>query len=203
MTRSIFLLAALAIAANSFAGDESRDCACSQCGCQAHCHKRCRLVCEMKDVKKVCYTCKCEDFCVPGPSCVCGEVCECDPCSSGCSCKCLSCLFGDGTTHRKIWKPSCETRLFTRNKLYKYEVTKQVPTYKWVVEYCCNSCQTAAPCATDGIPPAAATVKSAESGSKLPTDGQISPPAELDMPQTAAAVNVQKVQPATWSQPQK
>jgi hypothetical protein len=203
MNRSILVLAVLAIAANAY-GDDCRDCACQRCGCQSHCRKICRVVCEMKDVKQICYSCKCEDFCVPGPSCKCGEICECDPCHSGCGCKCFGCLFGDGKIHRTIWKPSCESTLFTRNKLYKYEITKKVPTYKWVVEYCCGECQSATPCNGSQPVPENAPANSAESGSKPLPNSPITPPAELDMPQTAGLINGRPVQQAaSWIQVSK
>ena len=41
---------------------------------------------------------------------------------------------------RTVWQPSCSGQIRGVNKLIKYEVTKKVPTYKWVVEYCCNQC---------------------------------------------------------------
>jgi hypothetical protein len=41
---------------------------------------------------------------------------------------------------RTVWQPSCSGDIRTVNKLIKYEVTKKVPTYKWVVEYCCDQC---------------------------------------------------------------
>jgi hypothetical protein len=31
-------------------------------------------------------------------------------------------------------------RIRTVKKLYKYEVTHKVPSYQWVVEYCCDHC---------------------------------------------------------------
>ena len=52
--------------------------------------------------------------------------------SSACGqCKCET---------RTIWQPGCYADIRTVNKLVKYEVTKKVPTYKWVVEYCCDQC---------------------------------------------------------------
>lgn len=196
MTHSIFALAILAIAASASAGDCCQTCACNQCGCQAQCRKSCRLVCEMKDVKRVCYSCKCEDFCVPGPSCRCGEVCECDPCSSACGCKCLGCLFGDGKVCRTIWKPSCEARMFTRNKLYKYEISKKVPTYKWVVEYHCDACQSATPCSEAAPPVPAALLNSAGYEASPAANSPITAPAELDMPLAAGTVDTHAVQQA-------
>lgn len=202
MNRYILVLAALAIGANVFADDDAQDCACQRCGCQAHCHKVCRVVCEMKEVKKTCYSCQCEDFCVPGPSCKVGEVCECNPCGCNpCGCKFLTCIFGDGcTSHRTIWKPSCEATVRTRNKLYKREVTVKVPTYKWVVEYTCDQCQAAVPCQANASaaptpPPGSSAAASSEASAiSLP------PPAELNMASAARDIRTPAVQPAAaWA----
>ena len=40
----------------------SADC-CAHCGCHACCEKYCRIVCEMKEIKKIVWVVKCEDFC--------------------------------------------------------------------------------------------------------------------------------------------
>ena len=51
---------------------------CGRCGCCCPCEKYCRVVCEMKEVKKTCWVVKCEDFCAPLPGCSrgCCEGCE-------------------------------------------------------------------------------------------------------------------------------
>jgi hypothetical protein len=129
--------------------DDGCDCTCNHCGCPAHCHKVCHVVCEMKDVKVTCYCCRAEDLCIPGPSQKCGAVCEpnpcclahptdCDSCNSGgcCSSGCGQCKCET----RTLWQPTCSGDIRTVHKLIKYEVTKKVPTYKWVVEYCCDQC---------------------------------------------------------------
>src|SRR6186713_1941782 len=85
---------------------------CDHCGCQSCVRKVCRRVCEMKEVKSYEYQCKCEEFCVP-------------TCSHGrCGHDCGAC--------------SAEVR--TKTKLFKVEVIKKVPTYKWVVEHVCAGC---------------------------------------------------------------
>lgn len=127
---------------------------CDRCGCQSRCQRVCRVVCEMQEVKKTCYKCECEEFCLPGPSKKCGEVCECDPCNPGTGCGWLDCLLGKRPCQscRNVWKPSCDVEIRSRNKLYKKEIVKKVPTYKWVVEYCCPDCCAAG----DGSPKEAA-----------------------------------------------
>lgn len=118
------LPAAMIVAVSSVAF--ARDRCCDHCGCQCNCRKICRVVCEKKIIKKPCYECKCEDFCVPGPSCKVCTKCECDCC---------------GCTRRNIWKPGC-AEVRSRVKLYKTEIEKEVCEYKWVVEYLCPTCCT-------------------------------------------------------------
>ena len=44
-----------------------RQCGC--CGrCDCACERQCRVVCEMKEVKKTVWVVKCEDFCAPLPN---------------------------------------------------------------------------------------------------------------------------------------
>lgn len=38
--------------------------------------------------------------------------------------------------------------MFTRTKLMKKTITKEVPTYKWVVEDLCQHCEANCPCAS-------------------------------------------------------
>jgi hypothetical protein len=104
---------------------------CDHCGCQSHCGKVCRVICDKKKVTTVTYRCECEDFCVPGPSKKCGTHCECEPdCCSPC-----------GKICKKVtdWLPTC-AQVRTKHKLIKHETTKEVPSYKWVVENRCEKC---------------------------------------------------------------
>ncbi|HTQ39709.1 MAG TPA: hypothetical protein VMJ32_11830 [Pirellulales bacterium] len=114
--------------------DDGCDCKCAHCGCQAHCQKICHVVCEWKDVKETVYACRCSDVCIPGPSekC-CTKIDECDP--NNCS------LLHDYKPLYSIWNPSECARIRSVTKLVKIEVTHKVPTYKWVVEYCCDKCR--------------------------------------------------------------
>lgn len=97
---------------------------CHRCKCECSPQKVCRLVCEMKETTKVTYGCKCEDFCVPGPSQRCQADCACGHCSE---CKANS------------WVPTC-AKVKTRKVLDKKEEKVMKPTYKWVVEYLCPEC---------------------------------------------------------------
>lgn len=103
---------------------------CCRCGCPDNCCKVCRPVPDTKEVKKVCWDVKCEDICIPGRSCCCGEVCKQDEC---------------GCWTYKIWKPNCG-HVKTRKVLVKKEVTRKVPSTKWVVEDVCQHCRTPEDC---------------------------------------------------------
>ncbi len=97
---------------------------CDRCGCDCSPRRVCRVVCEMKETSKTTYGCKCEGFCVPGPS---------QWVRSACSCgHCEACRHGN-------WIPGCgeiKTRKVVDKKVEK--VSK--PTYKWVVEHLCPEC---------------------------------------------------------------
>jgi hypothetical protein len=45
------------------------------------------------------------------------------------------------------WMPTRAT-MFTRHKLMKKTITKNVPSYKWVVEDLCPHCEANCPCAS-------------------------------------------------------
>lgn len=118
---------------------------CRMCSCNDG-EKVCRLVCEEKKVQVVVWGMKCEDFCAPDPSCPDHEHCETicastkptDPCSAP-------------KTFRWIhWQPASCGTVYTKKKLMKKTVTRTIPSYKWVVEDLCPSCQ--ARCAQVTVP---------------------------------------------------
>lgn len=80
-------LGVLIVAGMAVAGDE---CSCQHCGRMAECRQICRLVYLEKKVEVICWSCKSEDYCVPGPSeqgCKhCEDVCDSPkcPCHNGC-----------------------------------------------------------------------------------------------------------------------
>ncbi len=128
----LFTVACLVANSTAQAGD-----CCGQCGCQCPVRKVCRLVCEMKTEKKTVYDCKCEDFCVPGPSECVGT--KCPTCEDTCKCQCrLERWFAEHCPE-KIYKPTC-AEVHTKKLLVKKTVEKKVPSYKWVVEYVCDGC---------------------------------------------------------------
>jgi hypothetical protein len=107
------------------------DC-CDHCGCNCGCRKVCHLKCDVKKVTKVEYSCECEDFCVPGKS---------EKIGSGCECHSKQCLLScrEHCCEKPVYKPTCAA-VHTKKKLIKHEVTKKVPSYKWVVETVCDHC---------------------------------------------------------------
>lgn len=129
---TIALLALASLVAESDAAERR----CRSCGCECGLQKVCRPVCEKEEVPKICWTCECEDFCVPGKSCIAGVKCEPDPCDP--------CRF----LPRLLWKPSAHAEVRSRNVLIKKEVTRELPVYRWVVEYVCPQCAGA----TEAIP---------------------------------------------------
>jgi hypothetical protein len=141
---------ALAIAMTSWSGSVLGGDCCSHCGCQDGSQKVCRLVCEEKKVKVVCWGCKCEDFCVPGKSCRGDKNCEmvCADCNS-CSCNCEQPSAKPKKFVWYNWEAGCG-HMDTKKKLMKKEVTVTVPSFKWVVEDLCGSCE--AKCGAAALP---------------------------------------------------
>jgi hypothetical protein len=120
---------------------------CDHCGCDCGCRKVCHLKLDKKKVTKVEYSCECEDFCVPCKSECVGHKCECE-CKPGlCGCmkeKCCS---------KPVYRPTGAT-VYTKKKLVKKEVSKEVPVYKWTVETICDGCAHRCRCCENGKTPA-------------------------------------------------
>ena len=118
---------------------------CARCG-QA---TVCKIVCEMKKVKKTVWTAECEEFCplLPGcgplgvlgcclnksSDCGCDEGASCGP-EEGCGCGCDPCA----SLQRPMHPPKCG-KVRTRKTLVKKEITCEVPVYKTVV-VCAGGC---------------------------------------------------------------
>ncbi len=159
------LIAAIAVSltALAFAATAGAPC-CQECGCNSCVRKICRRVCEMKEVKSYEYSCKCEDFCVPGPSQNCHMHCKPD------------CKEPHGVKYEQHCDPPCWAEVHTKNKLYKHEVVKKVPHYKWVVEHVCDACAARhAPC-DQGHDPAEPHEAHDPSSAPLPTPPSPAPP---------------------------
>ena len=99
------------------------DC-CANCGSRGCCEKYCRVVCEMKEVKKIVWVVKCEDFCPLMPGCPlhCEEGCEscgkegckasscegcgkyCNPCASLEESQLRTAQVRQGARRRRLWR---------------------------------------------------------------------------------------------------
>jgi len=159
---------------------------CGTCGVP----KTCKVVCEMKKVKKTVWRVECEEFCASLPGCErscrcrkgcgdagCGETgccetgCGEDACGGGC-CEdpCADLLS------RKRVPPKCG-KVRTRKKLVKREIICEVPTYKCVVAGCgtcggCGEASEAAPAEAapeeEPLPPAPAPTDATQNVPPLP-----------------------------------
>src|SRR5687767_14412899 len=142
----------------TIAGDER----CTHCGRAGTC-QICRLVPQDKKVDVVCWGCKYEDFCVPGPS---------KPECRHCEAVCESCgASGDSTLQPAVPKSLAWTewlrssaRVYTKKKLMKRTVRTTIPSYKWNVEQPCSlaegECQNAnMPPKSDVLPTSPADAK--------------------------------------------
>jgi hypothetical protein len=98
---------------------------CDQCGGCEGVRKVCVPKMTEKEIKKVCWDAKCEDFCIPGPSVWCGKACKKDDC--GC------------WTH-ELWKPTCG-EVKTRVVPVRKETKRKVPAVEWKVEERCACCR--------------------------------------------------------------
>ncbi len=121
----------------------SPDC-CAHCGCCGCCEKYCRVVCEMKEVKKTVWVVKCEEFCPLMPNCPL----HCEKClesndqkQSGANCEicCKTCNPCASLENRNYIPPKCGN-MRTKKVLEKKEVTCKIPSYKCIVVYVCANC---------------------------------------------------------------
>jgi len=98
---------------------------CDQCGGCEGVRKVCVAKMIEKEIKKVCWDAKCEDFCIPGPSLWCGKACKKDDCG---------CWMHD------LWKPTC-AEVKTRVVPVRKETKRKVPAVEWKVEERCACCR--------------------------------------------------------------
>lgn len=111
---------------------------CAHCGAHACCDRYCRIVCEMKEVKKIVWAVKCEEFCPLMPGCNR----DCNDCCDNCGkegCRNKSCNPCAELESRKYVTPTCG-KVRERKILEKKEVICKVPVYKCVVTYGCGNC---------------------------------------------------------------
>ena len=98
---------------------------CDRCGSCACVRRVCTPKRTEKEVTKVCWSYKCEEFCIPGPSIYCGEKCGRDAC---------------GCWKHSLWEPTC-AEVRTKRVPVKNEVKRKVPTVQWKVEERCAACR--------------------------------------------------------------
>ncbi len=131
----VFCLLASPVAARGAEGPVQQ-CACARCGQAARCQTVCRCVTETKKVEVVCWGFVEEDFCVPCPS---------QECETHCEPVCVDCDQQDGVQSQPKeflwtrWLPT-KSQAYTRRKLMKRTITKEVPSTKWVYEDVCDEC---------------------------------------------------------------
>lgn len=118
---------------------------CGHCGRCCACEKYCRVVCEMKEVKKTVWVVKCDEVCTLMPGC--GRGCNgcgiCGDCANGDSCDCGSCgkhCDPCAAENAKRFVPPKCGKVRERKTLEKKEVVCKVPSYKCVVVYACQDC---------------------------------------------------------------
>jgi hypothetical protein len=172
--KRILIVVGLALPALTSAEMRAEQHVCAECGAEACCRAYCRCVPSTEEKKKLCFDCKCEDFCVPGPSCYLGSKCEAMPLpgkEDACGCGGNCCITWN------LWKPRC-AEVRTRKVLVVHEVKKEVPTYKWQVEYLCDSCRD---CCADAMP-----LRPQQGAEILPVSAETPIVAPAPAPKTAA-----------------
>ena len=104
---------------------DSTDGRCDICGSCACVRKVCVPKPKDREIKKVCWSYKCEDFCIPGPSEYCGKKCGKDEC---------------GCWSYDVWKPTC-AEVRTKKVPVRTEVKRKVPGVEWKPEERCAACR--------------------------------------------------------------
>lgn len=104
---------------------DSNDGRCDVCGGCACVRKVCVPKPKEREIKKICWSYKCEDFCIPGPSEYCGTKCGKDEC---------------GCWSYEVWKPTC-AQIRTKKVPVKTEVKRKVPGVEWTPEERCSACR--------------------------------------------------------------
>ncbi len=156
---------------------------CGRCGRHCGCEKQCKIVCEMKEVKKTVWVVKCEEFCTTLPKCplACDGKCGgCEACKAAEACcaeptcrdgRCGKCDPCAAEKNKCFIPPKCG-KVRDKKTLEKKEVVCKVPTYKCIVVYACSNCGST-PCGGESNPdpvpapaaPAPEPTKTTENGS--------------------------------------
>jgi hypothetical protein len=104
---------------------DSDDGRCDACGSCVRVRKVCVPKPKEREITKVCWSSRCEDFCIPGPSAACGTKCQKDTC---------------GWWWYDLWTPTWAT-IHTRKVPVKTVVTRKVPGFEWKPEERCAACR--------------------------------------------------------------
>lgn len=104
---------------------DNNDGRCDLCDARTCVRKVCVPKPKEREIKKICWSYKCEDFCIPGPSEYCGKTCGKDDC---------------GCWSHDVWKPTC-AEVRTKKVPVKTEVKRKVPGVEWVLEERCGACR--------------------------------------------------------------
>lgn len=104
---------------------DNNDGRCDLCGSCSCVRKVCVPKPKEREIKKVCWSYKCEDFCIPGPSQYCGKKCGKDEC---------------GCWSYDVWKPTC-AHVRTKKVPVRTEVKRKVPGVEWKSEERCGACR--------------------------------------------------------------
>lgn len=110
-------------------GPSAMDGRCDRCGSCICVRKVCVPRPKEREISKTCWSYKCEDFCVPGPSVFCGKKFGHDKC---------------GCWSYDVWQPTC-AEVRTKKVPVKTEVKRKVPGVEWKLEERCGACRHAAP----------------------------------------------------------
>lgn len=102
-----------------------RDGRCDRCGCGNGVRRVCVPTPVEREKTKVCWSHRCEEICIPGPSRYLGKTCEHDAC---------------GSWWKEWWAPTC-ARVIRRHVPVKREVTRKVPGVEWTIEERCGRCR--------------------------------------------------------------
>jgi len=161
---AVFVSLAALVSASASAGDH-----CDRCGGCCNLRKVCRPEPSFREVVKVCWDVKCEDFCVPKCGHKCGVARGCDECGAWCA---------------DIWKSNC-AQVRTRRVPVKTEVVRKIPTTKWVVETLCADCCSCRAAQQDSGPPP--QLVAADAMDVRPIDAPIAPVSFAEPAETAAS----------------
>ena len=126
--KTLLIMTLVAMGALVSQAQAGHHCGCPSCGC-SNIKKVCRLVPDVKKTTTFCYDCKCEDFCIPGPSKCCGWKCV----PNACPCTGSHKEPNEG-------KPCFCGKVRTRKVLVKIPVTKETKVWTCKVERVCCGC---------------------------------------------------------------